>query len=50
MKIFLYKFIIVLFGIFLLFEITIGSKIKYYERSLKSIASKSNIEHIKSNK
>ena len=48
MKIFLYKFIIVLFGIFLLFEITIGSKIKHYERSLKSITSKSNIELIKS--
>ena len=27
MKIFLYKFVIILFGIFLLFELTIGSKI-----------------------
>tara|TARA_B110000196_G_C20624547_1_gene421087 strand:+ start:147 stop:416 length:270 start_codon:yes stop_codon:yes gene_type:complete len=47
MKIFLYKFIIILFGVFLLFEFTIGSKIKYYERNLKSLISKSNIELIK---
>jgi len=47
MKIFLYKFVIILFGIFLLFEFTIGSKIKYYERNLKSLISKSNIELIK---
>ena len=47
MKIFLYKFVIILFGVFLLFEFTIGSKIKYYERNLKSLISKSNIELIK---
>jgi len=47
MKIFLYKFIIILFGIFLLFEITIGSKIKFYERSFKNLYSKTNIENIK---
>ena len=47
MKIFLYKFVIILFGAFLLFEFTIGSKLKYYERNLKSILSKQNIESIK---
>lgn len=47
MKIFLYKFVIILFGIFLLFEITIGSKIKYYERNFRNLYSKTNIENIK---
>ena len=48
MKIFLYKFVIILFGIFLLFEITIGSKIKNFERNFKNLYSKTNIENIKS--
>ncbi len=47
MKIFLYKLAIVLFGVFLLFEFTIGSKLKYYERNLVNILSKQNIELIK---
>lgn len=47
MKIFLYKFVIILFGIFLLFEITIGSKIKSFERNFKNLYSKTNIENIK---
>ena len=47
MKIFLYKFVIILFGVFLLFEFTIGSKLKDYERNLKSILSKQSIESIK---
>ena len=47
MKIFLYKFIIVLFGIFLLFEILVGSKLKYYERNFKSILSKQGFIEIK---
>ena len=47
MKIFLYKFAIVLFGVFLLFEFTIGSKLKYYERNLRNIISKQNLESIK---
>jgi len=47
MKIFLYKFVIILFGVFLLFEITIGSKIKFYERNFKNLYSKTNIENIK---
>ena len=47
MKIFLYKFAIILVGVFLLFEFTIGSKLKYYERNLTNILSKQNIESIK---
>ena len=47
MKIFLYKFIIVLFGIFLLFEILVGSKLKYYERNFKSILSKQGLLKLK---
>ena len=47
MKIFLYKFAIILFGLFLLFEFTIGSKLKLYERNLINILSKQNIESIK---
>ena len=47
MKIFLYKFAIILVGVFLLFEFTIGSKLKYYERNLTNILSKQGIESIK---
>ena len=47
MKFFLYKFVIILVGVFLLFEFTIGSKLKYYERNLRNIFSKQNIEFIK---
>ena len=47
MKIFLYKFAIILVGVFLLFEFTIGSKLKYYERNLTNILSKQSIESIK---
>ena len=47
MKIFLYKFATILFGVFLLFEFTIGSKLKHFERSLKDIISKQNLESIK---
>ena len=47
MKIFLYKFAIILVGLFLLFEFTIGSKLKLYERNLINILSKQNIESIK---
>ena len=47
MKIFLYKFVIILLGVFLLFEFTIGSKLKHYERNLRHILSKQNIETIK---
>ena len=34
-------------GVFLLFEFTIGSKLKIYERNLINILSKQNIESIK---
>ena len=47
MKIFLYKFVIILLGVFLLFEFTIGYRLKYYERNLKNIFAKQNIESIK---
>jgi len=47
MKIFLYKFVIILLGVFLLFEFTIGSKLKHYERNLKNMFSKQGIESIK---
>ena len=47
MKIFLYKFAIILVGVFLLFEFTICSKLKHYERNLTNILSKQNIESIK---
>ena len=47
MKIFLYKLAIILVGVFLLFEFTIGSKLKLYERNLINILSKQNIESIK---
>ena len=47
MKFFLYKFAIILVGVFLLFEFTIGSKLKYYERNLTNILSKQSIESIK---
>ena len=47
MKIFLYKFAIIFVCVFLLFEFTIGSKLKLYERNLINILSKQNIESIK---
>ena len=47
MKIFLYKLAIILVGVFLLFEFTIGYKLKNYERNLTNILSKQNIESIK---
>ena len=47
MKIFLYKFVLILLGVFLLFEFTIGSKLKHYERNLKNMFSKQSIESIK---
>ena len=47
MKIFLYKLVITLFGIFLLYEVTIGQKLKYYERNLKILITKEYAETIK---
>ncbi len=37
MKIFVYKTIFVLVGIFILYQFTIGKKISYYERYLKNL-------------
>ena len=47
MKFFLYKFIIILFGVFLLYELTIGSKIKHFERNFVTFFSKEQVELIK---
>jgi len=47
MKIFIYKFIIILIGLFLLFEITVGSQIKYFKRELTNKISKENLNDIK---
>jgi hypothetical protein len=46
MKIFIYKFIIILIGLFLLFEITVGSLVKKYENKVINLASKQNKEYI----
>lgn len=45
MKIFIYKFIIILIGMFLLFEITIGSLVKKYENKIINFTSKQNKEY-----
>lgn len=45
MKIFIYKFIIILIGMFLLFEITIGSLVKKYENTIINFTSKQNKEY-----
>ena len=47
MKIFLYKLVITLFGVFLLYEFTIGHKLKHYERNLKILITKEYAETIK---
>ena len=46
MKIFIYKFIIILIGLFFLFEITIGSLVKKYENKIINFTSKQNKEYI----
>lgn len=43
MKIFIYKLTIALIGLFILFEITIGSKIKEFERNFNIINNKEKI-------
>ena len=47
MKNFIYKFAIVLIGLFFLFELTIGSKIKNFKREINSSYSKENITELK---
>ena len=47
MKIFIYKALFIFVCIFLLFQLTIGVKIKQFERELDNFKSKENIENIK---
>ena len=47
MKIFVYKALFIFVCIFLLFQLTIGVKIKQFERELDNFKSKKNIENIK---
>ena len=47
MKNFIYKFAIVLIGLFFLFELTIGSKIKDFKRDINNSYSKENITELK---
>ena len=47
MKIFVYKALFVFVCIFLLFQLTIGVKIKQFERELDNFKSKKNIKNIK---
>ena len=47
MKIFVYKALFVFVCIFFLFQLTIGVKIKQFERELDNFKSKENIENIK---
>tara|TARA_Y100001958_G_C21012768_1_gene392234 strand:- start:343 stop:606 length:264 start_codon:yes stop_codon:yes gene_type:complete len=47
MKNFIYKFAIVLIGLFFLFELTIGSKIKNFKRDINNSYNKENITELK---
>ena len=47
MKIFVYKALFVFVCIFLLFQLTIGIKLKQFERELENFKSQENIENIK---
>ena len=47
MKIFVYKALFVFVCIFLLFQLTVGVKIKQFERELDNFKSKENIENRK---
>ena len=44
MKIFLYKFVIILIGLFLIFELTLGSLIKDFKREYVNLLSKEKID------
>lgn len=48
MKLFIYKSLFVFFLVFLLFQLTIGTVIKNYERKIDSYFSKQSLEYIKS--
>ena len=47
MKLFIYKTLIVFFLIFLLFELTIGTVIKSYEKKVDNFLSRENLVQIK---
>ena len=49
MKLFIYKSLLVFFLIFLLFQFTIGSVIKNYEKKMDKYFSKQHLESVKSN-
>jgi len=49
MKLFIYKSLLVFFLIFLLFQLTIGSVIKNYEKKIDKYFSKQYLESVKSN-
>ena len=48
MKLFIYKSLFVFFLVFLLFQLTIGTVIKNYERKIDSYFSKQSLEYVKS--
>ncbi len=47
MKIFVYKALFVFVCIFILFQLTVGMKIKQFKQELEKLKSKENIENIK---
>ena len=49
MKLFIYKSLLVFFLIFLLFQFTIGSVIKNYEKKMDKYFRKQHLESVKSN-
>lgn len=48
MKLFIYKSLFVFFLVFLLFQLTIGTVIKNYERKIDNYFSKQSLEYMKS--
>ena len=48
MKIFIYKTLFVFFCIFVLFQLTIGAKIKEFKEEFENIKSEENVSNIKS--
>jgi hypothetical protein len=48
MKLFIYKSLFVFFLVFLLFQLTIGTVIKNYERKIDSYFSKQSLDYMKS--
>ena len=47
MKLFIYKALVAFFLVFLLFQLTIGTLIRNYEKKLDGYLSKENLSHIK---